>query len=234
VTPEETSLLKAIGHQIGVAVENAQLYEQAQQLAIIKERSRLARDLHDSVMQSLYGATLYAEAAARQLTSGDRDMAVGHLREIRGTTQEALREMRLLIFELRPPILKQEGLVAALQARLEAVEARVGLETQLQAETNGRLPRQVEEGLYRIAQEALNNTLKHAQARHVVVRLDRTDGHVSLEITDDGCGFDLGAAQEHGGFGLCGMEERAMRLGGKLTVASEPGTGTKIRVEVCP
>lgn len=233
VAPEELSLLAAIGHQIGVAVENARLYEQAQQLAVVKERNRLARDLHDSVTQALYGVMLYAEAAARQLSSGEAGMTSEHLLEIRGTAQEALREMRLLIFELHPPMLKRDGLVAALQARLEAVEGRVGLKTEFRGGENGRLSLKVEEGLYRIAQEALNNALKHAHASSVTVCLHQDKQAVTLEITDDGTGFDPIAARERGGFGLRGMEERAARLGGKLTVQSSLGKGTRVKVEVC-
>jgi signal transduction histidine kinase len=230
---EELSLLAAIGHQIGVAVENARLYEQAQQLAVMSERNRLARDLHDSVMQALYGVTLYAEAAARQLTSGDGDLAAGHLREIRSTTQEALREMRLLIFELRPPILKSDGLAAALQSRLEAVERRVGIEAEFVGSGDCRLSPEVEEGLYRIAQEALNNALKHALATSVRVHLRGNRRIVALEIADDGTGFDPDRVREGGGFGLRSMQERATRLGGELTVQSQPGAGTTVRVEVC-
>ena len=231
-TPEERSLLASIGHQIGVAVENARLYEQAQQLAIIKERNRLARDLHDSVTQALYGVTLYAEAGARQLLSGDTEMVTEHLCEIRTTAQESLREMRLLIFELRLPMLKTEGLAAALQSRLESVEARVGLETDFRVEGDGRLSPEVEEGLYRIAQEALNNALKHAQARSVSVLLHHNGHTVTLEIADDGIGFELTETREQGGFGLRGMEERAARMGGELIVQSDPGKGTYVKVEV--
>jgi signal transduction histidine kinase len=232
IMPEELSLLASIGHQIGVAVENARLYEQAQQLAIMKERNRLARDLHDSVTQALYGVTLYAEAGARQLLSGDSDMVAEHLCEIRTTAQESLREMRLLIFELRLPMLKTEGLAAALQARLDSVEARVGLETDFRVEGDGPLSPEVEEGLYRIAQEALNNTLKHAQARTVSVLLHHNHRTVTLEIADDGIGFEPMEARERGGFGLRGMEERATRMGGSLSVHSNPGEGTNVKVEV--
>ncbi len=232
-TPEELSLLAAIGHQIGVAVENAQLYEQAQQLAIVRERNRLARDLHDSVTQALYGVTLYAEAAARQLGSGDAQRATSHLREIRNTAQESLREMRLFIFELRLPTLKKDGLAAALQARLEAVESRVGLETTFKLEGDGKLSPEIEEGLYRIAQEALNNALRHAHAQSISVYLQWNQQTITLEIADDGIGFDPRAAREQGGFGLRGMEERAVRLGGRLQVQSSPARGTKIRAEVC-
>jgi two-component system nitrate/nitrite sensor histidine kinase NarX len=234
VDPEELSLLAAIGHQIGVAVENARLYEQAQQLAVIKERNRLARDLHDSVMQALYGVTMYAEAAARQLASGARDLTASYLHEIRDTAQESLREMRLLIFELRPPILRREGLVTALRARLEAVEERVGMQTEFKVDGCGPLSPEIEKDLYRVAQEALNNALKHAQASRVSVHLGQRDGIVTLEIADDGVGFDPSAARGKGGFGLRGMQERVTRLGGRLTVQSHPGKGTQIKVELCP
>jgi signal transduction histidine kinase len=234
IQPEELSILAAIGQQTGVAVENAYLYEQAQQLAIVQERNRLARDLHDSVTQALYGISLYAEAAARQLGLGDGKMAAEHLAEIRTTAQESLREMRLLIFELRPPMLRSEGLVVALQARLEAVEARVGVQTRLQAEGEGPLSPQVEDGLYRIAQEALNNALKHARASSVALRLVHGPRSVLLEIADDGAGFDPAGLAGNSGFGLRGMDERAARLGGTLVVDSAPGRGTRVRVEVCP
>jgi signal transduction histidine kinase len=233
VTPEELALLASIGQQIGVAVDNARLYEQAQELAVMKERSRLSRDLHDSVTQSLYGVTLYAEAAARQLILGDTDAVADHLRELRATAQESLREMRLLIFELRLPTLKSEGLAAALQMRLEAVEEKVGLETSFTADGDGRLPPEIEEGLYRIAQEALNNALKHAHADRVSVHLHHSHQGVTLEIADDGVGFDLTAKGRKNGFGLRGMAERAAQLGGELTVQSSPDLGTCIRVEVC-
>jgi signal transduction histidine kinase len=232
VTPGELALLAAIGHQIGVAVENARLYEQAQQFAVMKERNRLARDLHDSVTQALYGVTLYAEAAAQQLLLGNSDLAASHLGEIRETAQESLREMRLLIFELRLPMLKEDGLEAALQARLETVEGRAGLATEFRADLKSRLAPEVEEGLYRIAQEALNNTLRHAQARSVSVYLHQNERTVLLEVADDGVGFDPEKARKRGGFGLRGMEERATRLGGRLMIDSRRGEGTKIRVEV--
>ena len=228
----DLAVLQSLAHQAAIAIENARLYEQAQQVATLEERQRLARELHDSVTQALYGVTLYAEAAARLLSSGDMAMAADHLRELRDTAQEALREMRLLIFELRPPLLQEEGLVAALQARLEAVEERAGLETEFKVEGEGRLPLEIEEELYRIAQEALNNALKHAQARRITVSLRQVQRTVTLEIADDGIGFDPSTALEYGGLGLDGMEERAAQLGARLTVQSTPGEGTKVRVEV--
>jgi signal transduction histidine kinase len=225
------SLLAAIGQQVGVAVENARLYEQAEQSAAIAERNRLAHELHDSVTQSLYSVTLYAEAAARLLTAGKQSEAADHLRELRDTAQEALREMRLLIFELHPPALEKSGLAGALQARLDAVEGRGGMQTDLQIEGVEHLSPPVRAELYHVALEALNNALKHARARHVRVHVRFLDTATCLEVGDDGVGFEPSAAQGGGGLGLDGMKERAQRIGGKLQVESAPGQGTRVRIE---
>jgi signal transduction histidine kinase/ligand-binding sensor domain-containing protein len=225
-------LLESLASQAAIAIENARLYQQARRLAVVEERQRLARELHDSVTQALYGTTLYAEAAARQLSSGQTELASEHLRELRETAQEALREMRLLIFELRPSILESDGLVNALRARLEAVEERAGLEVRFQVKEETTVPDEIEEGLYRIAQEALNNTLKHACATSVGVYLDCNEEAVVLEIIDDGCGFDPVTAVPGGGLGLDGMIERAAQLGGELVLDSELGVGTRVRAEV--
>ena len=225
-------VLEALADQAAIAIENARLYEQAQRLAVVEERQRLARELHDSVTQALYGATLYAEAASRQLATGQLDLASEHLGELRDTAQEALREMRLLIFELRPSVLESEGLRTALRARLEAVEERAGLEVAFQVRGERALPSRVEEGLYRIAQEALNNALKHACAQKVTVSLELGGRVAVMEIVDDGCGFDPETAVEGGGLGLDGMIERAAQMGGELALESQPGAGTRVRVEV--
>jgi len=229
---EELAFLAAIGQQVGLAVENARLYEQAEQSAAMTERNRLARELHDSVTQSLYSVTLYAEAAARLLTTGNAGQAAEHLRAVRDTAQEALREMRLLIFELRPPALEETGLAAALQARLKAVEARGGLQADMRVEGEEQLPLQLQQELYNIAREALNNAMKHAYAQHVRVRLQYRDDATVLEVTDDGAGFDLAAGQEGGGQGIAGMNERVQRIGGRLQIETAAGKGTRVTVEV--
>jgi signal transduction histidine kinase/ligand-binding sensor domain-containing protein len=208
------------------------LRQHEREKAIIDERNRLARELHDSVTQSLYSVTLFADAATRLLDTGQVPTAVGNLRKLRNTAKNALEEMRLLIFELRPPILEQQGLAAALEARLEAVEGRVGLKTQLRLEGEGQLSPDVQEGLYRIALEALNNVLKHAQANCVTVSLTQAPQVSELKIVDDGVGFDLNTARKSGGLGLKGMKERAEQIGGQLMVTSEPGIGTTVQVEV--
>jgi signal transduction histidine kinase len=222
---------RVLVRQERLVAENARLHERARQLAVLEERQRLSRELHDSVTQSLYGISLQAEAATRALASGDLDPAAANVREIRETSQEALGEMRLLLFELRPPLLEERGLMGALQLRLGAVEARAGLTTGLRGDGAERLPPETEQELYRLAQEALNNVVKHAQARHVGVELDVTSDLIVLEVTDDGIGFES-ALRGGGGFGLQGMRERASRLGGTVRVESAPGAGTRIRVEV--
>ena len=203
-----------------------------QATAILEERQRLARDLHDSVTQALYGITLHAEVTRRLLASGDTATAANYLSALQETAQEALAEMRLLIFDLRPPILGQVGLAAALRVRLDAVEGHANLQTQLIVEGGGDLPAPVEQALYAIAREALNNALKHAQAQHITVRLWQTQASVVLEIVDDGVGFDLAAARTNGGLGLCGIHERVAQVNGRLTLRSAPGAGVQLRVEV--
>jgi signal transduction histidine kinase len=225
-------LFGSIGHQVGLAMENALLYHQAQEAAIVEERQRLARDLHDSVTQSLYGATLYARAASRLLEHEAVPQAREHLDEVQTSVQQALQEMRLMIFELRPSILEEEGLALALRNRLQAVESRAGLETATDLDEDLELDEDVEEALYLVALEALNNGLKHAQAQHVGLTLKRQNGHVLLEVRDDGRGFSPASADERGGFGWHGMHERAARIGAHLTVDSAPGQGTVVRLEL--
>jgi len=206
--------------------------------AVADERNRLARDLHDSVTQSLFAMTLYADAAARLLSSEQVAPAAGNVNKLRQTAREALSEMRLLVFELRPLVLEQEGLVAALEARLEAVETRAGLETELVVEGESHLSAGIEDALYRVAQESLNNALKHARAENVIVRLRFLEQPecVILEITDDGVGFDTAVIPEHGGLGLPGMVERVEKVEGQLSVSSKLGAGTTVtvQVETCP
>ncbi len=230
-TPRDAALALAIARQAAVAMENARLHERARRAAVLEERQRLARELHDSVTQALYAVSLHAEAAARALTDGALDPVAANLQEIRATVAEALAEMRLLLFELRPPPLEAQGLAAVLRTRLRAVEARAGLEAELQGEAAERLPPETERQLYRVAQEALNNVLKHAQASRVVVRLDVGPGRAVLEVADNGIGFEPGRAGGDG-FGLPGMRERVERLGGTLRLESAPGAGTRLRVEV--
>jgi signal transduction histidine kinase/ligand-binding sensor domain-containing protein len=235
-SPQDVELLAAIGAPIGVAVENARLYEQAQQVAVVEERQRLARELHDSITQSLHSSALLAEAGQRLASVGDLERTRHYLARLGDISHQALKEMRLLVYELRPLALRQVGLVGGLQQRLDAVERRAGVDARLvviggdPGERQGvELPADVEEALYRIAQEALNNALKHGQPSSVTVTL-QIEGRVELEVTDDGTGFDAVATPGGaGGIGLISMRERADKVGGTLTVHSAPGEGTTIK-----
>jgi signal transduction histidine kinase len=146
--------------------------------------------------------------------------------------QQALKEMRLLVYQLRPPALEHDGLIGALQHRLDAVEERAGVKARLLADKMLELPGPVEEALYHITQEALNNALKHASATSVLVQIRAPDHRVELEITDDGVGFEPEAVMGKGGLGLVSMRERAEQLGGELTLLSAVGKGTKVKVTV--
>lgn len=218
-----------------LAQKNAELErlnKQAQETAALAERARLARELHDSVTQALYSVNLYADATRLALSSGKTDVAAENVRQLRSLAREAMSDMRLLIFELRPSILEEAGLVGALQARLEAVEARSGFQTAFQVEGERYLSPSVEAELYRVAQEALNNVIKHAQARRVTVHLRFSEERLCLIIQDDGIGFDLETARQSGGLGLHSMEERVQQIGGNLTLETAPGKGTTLRIEV--
>jgi PAS domain S-box-containing protein len=233
-TAEEVALLASIADQIGVAVENARLYEQAEQLAVMEERQRLARELHDSVTQSLYSANLMAETGRRAARAGLLPAVEGYLERLGQIARDALKEMRLLVYELRPSVLESEGLIAALQQRLDAVEGRAAVEARLLVDGDIDLPGSVEVALYRIAQEALNNALKHADASVVTIRIRANAEGLELEISDDGCGFEPSSPAAGGGMGLTTMRERSENLGGQLSVISKPGDGTTVKVRLDP
>lgn len=228
---DEVALLGSIADQVGVAVKNARLYQQAEQLATMEERQRLAHDLHDSVTQSLYSLTLLAEASKRLISSGNLEQAEDYITRLGETASDSLKEMRLLVYKLRPPTL-DEGLVVALQQRMGAVERRAGVNAHLIAGDIARLSAPVEEGLYRIAQEALNNALKHARASSVTVRIQPVNKQIELQVEDNGIGFDLDAVDCHQGMGLTSMRERARRLGGTLHIQTSPNKGTRVSVRV--
>jgi signal transduction histidine kinase len=231
-TKEDVHIMGLFADQAAMAIENAQLHGRAEQLAVVEERQRLARELHDSVTQALYGVNLYAGATQMALASEKTEVAAENLQELRHMAREAMLDMRMLIFELHPPTLKQKGLAGALQARLEAVETRSGIQTEFQIEGEKRLPLPIEEELYRIAQEALTNAVRHARAQRVTIRLYTDGGRLYMEVQDDGTGFDLATAEQSGGMGLRSIKERVRRINGELTLESLPGEGTTLRVGV--
>jgi signal transduction histidine kinase len=224
------TLALAIAQQAAIAIENAWLYQKAQDLAALEERQRLARELHDSVTQALFGIRVGVDTAIAQLDR-DLDQAAESMRYVRTLAQGGMAEMRTLLFELRPESLETEGLVAGLQKQAAALAARheVPVEAALGDEPAASLA--VKEALYRITQEALHNTFKHAQPTSVELRLEQVDGAIVLEVRDDGCGFDAGGSYP-GHLGLPSMKERATRLGGTLKVESAPACGTVVRARI--
>ncbi len=220
----------AFANQAAVAIENARLYEQAQRAAAIEERQRLSRELHDSVSQALYGIVLGARTAVA-LLERDAQAAAAPLQYVLSLAESALAEMRALIFELRPDSLQTEGLVAALARQIDLMRARHGLAIEADLGEEPDLPLNGKEALYRIAQEAMHNSASHAQAHRVTLRLQSGVDAVTLEIGDDGLGFDA-SAPHPGHLGLQSMRERADRLGGTCLIHSAPGRGTTVRVRV--
>ena len=211
-------------------VEEA-LAQHVRDKAAAGERSRLARELHDSVTQALYSVNLHAEAASLALAAGNESVVATSLQKLQAMTHEAMMDLRMLIFELRPPILEEEGLAAALRSRLVTVEARAGLQSELHVQGEECLPLGVAEELFWIAVEAFNNVLKHANARQVTVDLSFGAGQMRLSIADDGQGFDPEALRSQSGMGLRSIAERVERIGGRLDLSTIPGQGTTVSVE---
>lgn len=206
---------------------NEQLRAKAAQDAVAAERTRLARDLHDAVTQTLFATTLIADVLP-EIWAADPDEGRRRLDEIRRLTRSALAEMRTLLVELRPSALVEAPLPTLLRQLAEALAGRSRCAIQLSAEGERRLPADVQVGLYRIAQEALNNVVKHAQAGAAIVTLRQGDP-VRLTVADDGVGFDTSTVTaDH--LGLRIMRERAEAIGARLTISSEPGEGTHISV----
>jgi signal transduction histidine kinase len=231
-TDEDEELIRTLAAHAAIAIENARLHERSRELSTIEERKRLARELHDSVTQTLFSIGLTAEAAA-ELVDADPARAraqLGHLQEL---TRTAMGEMRSLIFELRPAELETEGLAGALRKHVDVVRRLHRQEIELAVEGERRLPPDVERGLLRIAQEALGNAVRHSGAQRVTLSLASHDSRVSLRVEDDGSGFDPDEAVARSRrLGLTSMRERAEALGGTLSIDSEPGRGTAIEVEV--
>ncbi len=228
---DDVRLMRVFAGQAAIAVDHAQLTRQVHEMAILEERHRLSRELHDSVNQLLYGISLYTEAATRQLEQGDSVAAQRHLNNIGESAQEALKEMRMLIFELRPSALSQMGLQASLVQRLKAVEEQMGLQPSFKWRVNVPLDAHIEEALYGITQEAINNVVRHAKAHSVDVHLIQSGQTLILKIEDDGIGFTPDQVSENS-MVLKTMRERAESLNAQLSIDSLPERGTRITVEV--
>jgi PAS domain S-box-containing protein len=232
---EELAFYNALADQASVAVTNARLAVSAKQGAIVLERARLARDLHDSVSQALFSMTMHARGAQLCMARAglDEDGPLGRsLAELVQLSRDALAETRALIFELRPAALAEEGLVAALRKQAAALSARGQVAITVDgAEQRLTLADGVEEHLYRLVSEALHNVVRHAAATVAAVTVTAHAGLLRVRIDDDGAGFDTDAGQA-GHIGLSTMAERARAIGAELAVTSVPGTGTTVLVSL--
>jgi PAS domain S-box-containing protein len=229
-TEAETIFLATLADQAAMAAANARLVAVARERIVLEERQRLARELHDSVSQALCGIELGARMARERLIGDPAGVAqlIDHVLQLADAGEA---EMRALIFELRPESLETEGLVVALNKQIEALRARHGISVRAVNGKEPELPLEVKEALYRIAQEALHNTVKHARAEHVEVRLEADEGRLVLEIADDGVGFDPERSFP-GHLGLRSMRERALGVGGSVEVVSAPDRGTRVVASV--
>jgi signal transduction histidine kinase len=232
----DVAVAQALANQAGTAVENARLYARAQRSAVAEERNRLARELHDAVTQTLFSASLIAEAVPA--TWGiDQEEGKQLLRELQQLTRGALAEMRTLLLELRPAALMEAELSELVRQLAVAAAGREGLPIDVHIDGRCTVPPEVHVALYRIAQEALNNTVKHSRAQRVEVRLVCSEPsdvrnrarRVRLEVRDDGRGFrSSDVAADH--LGLSIMRERAEAVGATLQVRTAPGEGTDVVV----
>jgi GAF domain-containing protein len=226
---DEQRLVHALGQRAGLALQNARLFEHAQEVATAEERQRLARELHDAVTQTLFSASLIAEVLPR-LWARSPDQARERLEELRRLTRGALAEMRTLLLELRPAALVETPFGQLLKQLKDAFSSRATVHIDVRVETDERLlPPEVQIGLYRIAQEALNNTVKHADAEQAEVLFRYRDSSVELTIRDDGRGFDVSSTPP-GHLGLSIMRERARAINAHLRVDSRIGSGTRLTV----
>ena len=227
---EEISLIGALSEELGVVLENARLRELISMEATQHERRRLARELHDSVVQSLH-SLVFTASTARQAAVSKPEKLAEILELIATSAQLALQEMRLLLYELRLIPSEEILFLDGLQSRLDAVERRANIEAELQVESGSSWPKGWNQDLYALSIEALNNSLKHAHATRVEIQLAGHEHKFELKIRDNGKGFNLGSISL-GGMGLSTMAERAERLGGRLVIDSAPGAGTLIQLVI--
>jgi len=228
----DQEVIELLASHAAIAITHARLSEQSRELSVISERNRLALDLHDVVSQKLYSLVLTAEAAAT-LLDRDADAAREQVVKLQGIARQALDELRSLIFELRPPDLVRDGLCGALRKHVEVLRRVQSAEVDMEGDLELQADPQRDAEVFRIAQEAMQNALRHAQASRVVVRIGGEDGHLRLDVVDDGVGFDPQAAGLRSQrLGLTSMEERAQRIGGRLEIRSVEGEGTTVHLDV--
>jgi signal transduction histidine kinase len=228
----DIELLSGFVDSAALAIDNARWFARLRTVGADEERTRIARDLHDRIGQSLaYLAFELDRIVRNDASGGDNTEALDNLRtDVRGV----IREVRDTLYDLRTDVTESQSLSSTLDSFLTRVRSRSGLEVLLRAQENGRLPLLQERELWRIAQEAVTNVERHARATQVTIswRCDGTSGR--MEIADDGVGFPVGAAGRLDSYGLLGMRERAASIGATLSIDSEPGRGTRVRCTLDP
>lgn len=229
LTRQELDLLTTIADQVGVAIERARLGEQSIEHARADERSRIARDLHDTLAQGFTAVALHIEAGLSRLER--RDRAAPALRKALDAARQSLDEARRSIRTLRASSLENRTLPEALAALSREFTADTGVRVRLDISDVGPIPGDVESEVFRIAGEALTNIRKHANARDASVRLERVRGRLRLIVSDTGTGFRVRGAHRRG-FGLAGIEDRAHLVGGRASIRSAPGRGTTVTVTI--
>ncbi|MEO6456733.1 MAG: GAF domain-containing sensor histidine kinase [Chloroflexia bacterium] len=228
---EDGQTVLAFANQAAVAIENARLYDRSREQDILQERNRLARELHDSLSQALFSMVLNAEAA-NLFFHTEPSRAREQITLLYETANAALKDMRSLIFELRPADLEQEGLAAVLTKHAKLIGDRHGLRVSVDVKGQRRLPLNIEKALYRIAQEALNNVIKHANATEAAIVLSSQDEWVYMTVEDNGIGIEPGVNKPNT-LGLASMTERAEQIGGHFSIGlSSEGSGTIVTVRV--
>jgi two-component system NarL family sensor kinase len=233
LSPEDLRVLYTVGDLLSMAVERARLFARSSELGALEERNRLAREIHDTLAQGLAGITLQLETAEALLESGVPAEAVrASVEQALSSARQNLEDARRSVLDLRAAPLEGRSLPEALTRLVSDFNQRGDLQVEHRLEgANQPLPSRVEAGLYRVAQEALENVAQHAGARHAALHLSITPEQVVLEITDDGRGFEPGQIPP-GRFGLAGINERVRLLGGSLELKSSPGSGTVVRATV--
>jgi signal transduction histidine kinase len=227
-TPHHADLALSVANQAAITLINAELYEHAQALAVLEERQRLARNLHDAINQSLFSAGLIAEVLPR-LWERDQVEARRSLEDLRRLTRGAMAEMRALLAELRPSTLTDAELGDLLRLLGNAFTGRTNIPATVTVIGQGILPADVQVAIYRVCQEALNNVAKHARASLVEIDLKHEDATIDVSIRDDGQGFDPERTTS-GHYGLSMMRERAEGVGAQLLILSRPGHGTELTI----
>jgi signal transduction histidine kinase len=232
-SPADQELTELLAGHAAIAITNARLYERSRELSVLDERNRLALELHDAVSQKLFALALAAESADA-LLDADLERARSQLARLRELAGEAVEELRYLIFELRPPQLERDGLTVTLRKHVEVLRRLQAGEIEFDLSLDGELPADPsrDREVLRIAQEALQNAVRHAHPQRIAVRLGAADGRLLLEVADDGSGFDPASRELRSQrLGLSSMEERARRIGGRLEIESEAGAGTTVRLD---